>query len=170
MSESLTFTLVGCGSAKRDRALEEGKLRVKRWPAKDLYTSTYFAKKRAYAEEIEGKWGILSAEHAVLAPGQRVAPYDTSITDLTVEEINELAQQINSRLIEWFRFENLPVEEIEVLAGKKYLDPLRERDTFSSISVEVSYPFQENDLGGIGEQMAWLDDRISARDPVEVDA
>ncbi|MFD1601002.1 hypothetical protein ACFSBX_18875, partial [Halobellus rarus] len=55
------------------------------------------------------------------------------------------------------------IEEIIVLAGRSYLDPLREREAFSAgIDPTVTFPLQTNDLGGIGEQMGWLSERIAA--------
>jgi len=76
------FVLVGCGAAKAPETVE----------GRELYTSSYFAVKRQYAEAAvqwagtadrrANTWGILSAEHAVLMPRMEVAPYDTTIDDL----------------------------------------------------------------------------------------
>jgi hypothetical protein len=157
------FVIVGCGSAKQPRELEPGKLRVKRYPLRDLYTSTYFQKKREYAETFADQWCILSALHGLRDPSERFEPYDVSIDDLSDDQLDGLAHRIGMVLIEWIEWETTPVEEIVVLAGKKYLDPLRERDTFSAgIEALVTFPLQ-NDLGGIGEQMAWLKERVEAQ-------
>jgi len=163
---SETFVIVGCGSAKRDRELEPGTLRVKRYPAKDLYTSTYFQKKRAYAETVGDQWIILSALHGLLPPDEQIKPYDVSIDDLDDDRLDRLAHRIGMTLIEWIeweRGEGRDVDEVVVLAGRSYLDPLRERDVFQAgVDVPVSFPFQQNDLDGIGEQMGWLADRVAA--------
>src|SRR5699024_9558468 len=58
--------LVGCVKSKRASGA----------PAKDLYTSGYFAKMRAYAESTGKPWFILSAEHGLVAPDQWLEPYD----------------------------------------------------------------------------------------------
>lgn len=162
----MKYVIVGCGSAKRDRELVPGKLRVKRYPAKDLYTSTYFQKKREYAETVGDQWMILSALHGLLPPGEEIKPYNVSIDDLDEERLDNLAHRVGMTLIEWVSWEQQKdnvIEEIVVLAGKKYLEPLREREAFhAGVEPRVTFPLQQNDLGGIGEQMSWLDDRVEA--------
>ena len=153
---SKTLVVVGCGAAKRDGPTV----------AKDLYTSTYFQKKREFAEQRGDFWQILSAEHGLISPELEVAPYDTTISDLTDGELDQLAHEVGMDLIDWMAAHEIDgetVDEIIVLAGKSYIDPLREREAFAAgIDERVSYPLQENDLGGIGEQMAWLGDRAAA--------
>ena len=57
-------------------------------------------------------------------------------------------------------FEDYPVgdydrDEIIVLAGKSYIDPLREREAFAAgIDERVSYPLQEN--ASVGSASRWL--------------
>lgn len=155
MNSSKTLVIVGCGAAKRDEAAL----------ARNLYTSTYFAKKREYAETIGDDWRILSAEHGLLDPYEKIEPYETSIDDLDGDELNRLAGNVGLSLIDQLG-DGLAAgrgfDEIVVLAGRKYLDPLRERDAFAAgISEVVTFPLQQNDLAGIGEQMAWLSERIS---------
>jgi hypothetical protein len=43
-----------------------------------------------------------------------------------------------------------------VLAGDQYVQPLQERDVFEPFPWVTRFPFQEQDFGGIGEQMRWL--------------
>ena len=50
--------------------------------AKDLYTSALFRKQRAYAESTGAHWFILSAEHALVAPDEWLAPYDRYLPDM----------------------------------------------------------------------------------------
>jgi len=162
----MKYVIVGCGSAKRDRELVPGKLRVKRYPAKDLYTSTYFKKKREYAETVGDQWMILSALHGLIPPGEKIKPYNVSIDDLDDDRLDNLAHRVGMTLIEWVSWEqqkNNVVEEIVVLAGRKYVEPLREREAFDAgIEPRVTFPLQQNDLGGIGEQMGWLNGRVKA--------
>ncbi|MFD1601008.1 DUF6884 domain-containing protein [Halobellus rarus] len=156
MSYSKTLVLVGCGAAKRDEPTR----------AADLYTSTYFAKKREYAETIGDAWLILSAEHGLIAPERVIDPYETSIDDLDDGALDVHAHDVGLSLIDWTTNEiakGFDVEEIVVLAGRRYVDPLRERDAFSAgINPPVTFPLQTNDLGGIGEQMSWLAERVEA--------
>lgn len=163
-----TFVIVGCGSAKRPAELVPGTLRTKTWPAEDLYTSTYFSKKREFAEAVGDQWMILSAEHGLLPPGTEIHPYNTSIDDLDDEALDGLAFAVGCTLIEWVewtRSDGTQIDRIVVLAGRRYVDPLRERDVFTAgIEPRVVFPFQQLDLGGIGEQMAWLSERIESGD------
>ncbi|MFC6785426.1 DUF6884 domain-containing protein [Halobaculum halobium] len=146
------YVLVGCGAAKRDE----------RSAARDLYTSTYFAKKREYAETVGDEWAILSAEHGLVKPDAELDPYETHIDDLDGDALDELAHRVGMELIEWLGVTE-PGDEIVVLAGRSYVDPLRDRETFhAGIGPSVAFPFEQLDLAGIGEQMSWLDDRVAA--------
>ena len=154
------FVIVGCGAAKRDESRRQS------YPAKDLYTSTYFKKKREYAEVRGDQWMILSAEHGLVPPNAELRPYETSIDDLDEDDLGQLAHEVGMSLIDWVAFNGVEVDDIVVLAGKKYIEPLRERETFhAGIEPTVVFPLQQNDLGGIGEQMSWLDERVDAESP-----
>lgn len=154
-TDTNAFVIVGCGSAKQDTPAE----------AQHLYTSTYFAKKREYAVEFGDNWRVISAEHGLIKPDTIIEPYDTHITDLTEDELDALAHTVGITLIDWIAetiAANAPVSEIIILAGRSYLDPLQERDTFSAgIEPTVTYPLQQNQLSGIGEQMSWINDRLN---------
>jgi len=157
-SDGKTLVIVGCGAAKQDSPA----------PARDLYTSTYFQKKREYAEVVGDEWAILSAEHGLVIPDEELEPYETSIDDLGDEELDQLAHEVGMDLIDWVHWEltqysQSEVDRIVVLAGKRYIEPLRSRETFhAGIEEEVVFPLQQNDLGGIGEQMGWLKERVEA--------
>lgn len=103
-----TLVLVGCGKSKRDPddptdlhvasvgpdesmsglpGAETGPA----WPARDLYTSSYFSVKRDLADlvtawangyDAEGSWAVLSAEHGVVPCERNLKYYDTKIDDL----------------------------------------------------------------------------------------
>lgn len=163
----VTLVIVGCGSAKRPSALEPGTLTPKTWPAKELYTSTYFKKKREFAETVGNLWVILSAEHGLLHPEEAVEPYNTSIDDLDSDDLEALAGDVGITLIdiiEWERSLGREIDRVVVLAGDRYIDPLRRRDTFSAgVVPRVEFPFQQLDFAGNGEQMAYMNERIDAR-------
>ena len=65
------LVLVGCVKSKRDFGA----------PAKDLYTSDYFVKMRAYAEATGLPWFILSAEHGLVRPDEWLEPYERYLPD-----------------------------------------------------------------------------------------
>jgi hypothetical protein len=183
-----TFVLVGCGAAKADEARE----------ARNLYTSNYFRLKRGLAEALtawagehqSSAWAILSAEHGVIPGGLEIEPYDTTVSDLTDDELDAWADRVRSGLTGWlnwpFRSDNDPRDSpcgrLLVLAGEGYIQPLEARDAFRGnvgggpgrsrpgLPCAPEFPFREHDFDGIGEQMAWLKGRAEAiQGPAETD-
>lgn len=116
------ITLVSCVAGKLDRPA----------PARELYTSDWFAKARAYAEAQGAPWFILSAEHGLVHPGRELAPYDTTL--LAMNEWKRAAWAL--RVARQLR-ELVPTgAELEILAGKAYrceLVPLIHEDYRVSI-------------------------------------
>lgn len=136
--------LVGCGKAKQDRPTY----------ARDLYTSTYFAAKRAYAETYCDRWYVLSAEYELLAPDAWVAPYDTTITDVDAER---WALAVWEQLC---RYGETRRVQLVVLAGADYADPLGEileRHAALKPGLLVEYPLAGKPLP---EQQAWLTEQV----------
>ncbi|MFW5900483.1 MAG: DUF6884 domain-containing protein [Halodesulfurarchaeum sp.] len=228
-----TLVLIGCGKEKRDPG-DPTDLHVAAvgpdeefrngtgpaWEAQNLYTHWYFRAKADFAEivsswanDVEGGppgWAILSAEHGILYPWEKVRHYDTTIEDLGGDESNPdhhvrnpycrrrpdgreivterdlWATNVAYKLASWqadFRDQPGPfaadrANTLLVLAGEKYIDPLRERGVFEyGISKMVAgangpllpvkrtrFLFEELDAGGNGEQGSWLHD---ATDRVE---
>ena len=172
-----TFVLVGCGAAKADEPQ----------PAKDLYTSNYFALKRRFAEAAtawagehqSSTWMVLSAEHGIIPPELEYEPYDTTVDDLDGEELDQWAKFVRSALTSWLNWpfgdgdpRDSPCGRLIVLAGESYIQPLDERDVWQGnvggpsayrsrpgLPCVPEFPFREGDFGGIGEQMAWLKER-----------
>jgi len=155
MSPSDVVAVVGCGSAKRDVACE----------ARDLYTSTYFALKREYAETFADRMVILSAEHALVPADQELEPYNTTISDddfdrdAFIESVDQTMTAPEVALNE--------ADEVIVLAGQDYSALFRAAcdrrdarcvdDECPTIDGSVSFPFEEaKDLDGIGDQMGWM--------------
>lgn len=142
-----TIVLVGCGSAKLDEPA----------PARDLYTSNYFASKRRYAELAGDSWAILSAEHALLEPDRVVPPYDTELGDDDVD-VEEWAQRVlvslKAAAPTWERL------EVQLLAGRDYCDPVR---PIMPDEWEVRRPWDDLDGGGLPAQQRWLSEQIDAR-------
>jgi hypothetical protein len=174
------FGIIGCGSDKRDEPSE----------ARELYTSTYFQLKRDYAEDRWEDYCILSAEHGFLQPDEIVSPYDTTVTDDDFDRevfVSELADStvMNVNIV------MMGPEKLPVLAGQTYIELLEQAfkmyepigmdvGTFNErheqvvdgeyqMPVEIEPVFQEHELGGIGEQMAWLKEWLDG-DPDEKEA
>jgi len=80
--------LVGCVKSKRDHGA----------PAKELYTSDYFSKMRAYAEASGLPWFILSAEHGLVSPDAWLDPYDCYLPDMSREYRLTWGQNVATQL------------------------------------------------------------------------
>lgn len=146
------FALVGCGSAKCDHAA----------PAKDLYSSTYFSKKRQYAEEECDDWRILSAKHGIVEPDNVLEPYNASLVPahdsyIGEDAVREWSQDIQASLgglvSEFSRPANV---EIVTLAGEAYAEHVELG--LAASPVLLDFPFRG--LGGLPGQMRWLSNEL----------
>lgn len=136
--------LVSCVKTKRDA------------PAvpKDLYTSAYFEKMRAYAEQHHDDWWILSAKHGLLDPdGEPIAPYDETLSGASVGRKREWAEQVAGQLEDAGL---LTAETTLVLhAGADYYGELLPhiRDRVGAIEIPTEGL-------AIGSTMAWYNERL----------
>lgn len=155
------IVLVGCGAAKCD---------CDQCEARELYTSNYFKLKRAYAEELGDEWIILSATGPLL-PDEIVEPYDLRITRSGFEgETEPNHDDLESWANDVSVVTNTLVEhldhsvEIVVLAGRTYVEPIRERlEAFEDYHETVSVRFPFDDTSGIGEQMGWCKQQVDSQ-------
>jgi hypothetical protein len=153
--------LVGCGKAKVD--LDGGETVA----AKDLYDSNYFALKREYAETCCDKWRILSAEHGLLSPHEKIETYDASLNPRSDSYIGDYeagkwAVETSQSLRVFDSFQAIHAEYV-VLAGETYVSHIE--DELQSGSRDVAFPFRSDDLEGVGDQMQWLRKQIDAYHP-----
>lgn len=102
-----------------------------------------------------------------------------------VTEIDEWSAKVATTLAKWVASHreatagsNNAANELLVLAGQDYINPLRERDVFENgiarmtgdpnagftLPVRTRYLFEEIDASGIGEQMGWLSDAVDRLD------
>lgn len=142
--------LLGCVSAKRAGPS----------PARDLYVSPLFVKRRAYAEATGDPWAILSAFHGLLMPDELVFPYDRK---LTPPAIPDWAARVRIGLIAWLGAPELAAATLEVHAGVAYVDGVervaRWLGTFGAGAPVVDVPLRGL---GIGKQLAWYGARATA--------
>ncbi len=107
----MTFdlVLVGCTKRKRDEPAR----------ARDLYDeSPLFRRRRRVARESGKRWAILSAEHGLVDPDERLEPYDTHISDV---ETTPWATRVLARLSRQLD----DGDRVLILAGgRDYVDPL----------------------------------------------
>jgi hypothetical protein len=131
--------LVSCVKTKQDQPA----------PPKALYTSSYFEKMRAYAEQYHDEWWILSAKHGLLAPdGLPIDPYDETLSGAPVAKKREWAEQVAAQLAE----EGLLSADVTLVihAGQDYYGELLPHMEDSGVTVEIP-----TEGLGIGETEAW---------------
>lgn len=136
--------LVSCVSTKRHEPATP----------KDLYTSDYFEKMQAYAEQYHDDWWILSAKHGLLNPeGEPIEPYDKTLSGSRVAEKREWAEKV----VEQLEQEGLLAEEVTLVihAGKDYYEELLPLIEDTDVSIEI--PTEGLDLF---EKKAWYNERI----------
>ena len=102
--------LVGCVKAKRS------------WPApaRDLYTSALFAGRRRYVETSCDEWWILSAEHGLVDPDAKLAPYDRAMKDQPRQARRMWSQDVLAAIDR--RIDPKPGTVFEFHAGTEYRD------------------------------------------------
>jgi hypothetical protein len=142
----MTIGLVACSKTKANhRAL-----------ARDLYQGTLFRRAAAYAEQRCDAWYILSARHGLVRPTSVLEPYDAYIGDLSADQRRQWAARVTQALdaegvLRYCR-------SWVVLAGNAYRQYL-------DLPGQVLTP-----LGGmgIGEQIAWLNNRLEDTSPCRI--
>lgn len=137
--EPVRIGLVGCVKQKRDEPA----------PARDLYVSPLFRKRRAHVERTCNDWVILSALHGVVSPEEVLEPYDSTLKTMGVAERRSWAAAVASDLVR--RFGDLRQYTFEAHAGSEYIDfGLEER--LRRAGAEVERPLMGLSLG---QQLAW---------------
>lgn len=146
MTDTHEIGLISCVATKRDEPSIP----------KELYTSDYFSKMSAYAEQFHDDWWILSAKHGLLDPdGSSIPPYDETLTSATVGEKQDWAQEVYDQLEQ----EGLLESKVKFVihAGQDYygeLLPLLE--DHQNVSVEIPTEGLR-----IGKTKAWYKERLS---------
>ncbi|MBV0901353.1 DUF6884 domain-containing protein [Haloarcula salina] len=137
--------LVSCVKTKRDQPARP----------RDLYTSTYFEKMRAYAEREHDEWWILSAKHGLLDPdGDLIEPYEKTLTSASVAKRREWASEAVDQMQEMGVLRG--DETLVFHAGKAYYEEL----------LLLLEDFPDADVAipteglAIGERVAWYSDRL----------
>lgn len=135
--------LVGCVSQKNTDPA----------PAKDLYRSELFRRRRLWAEASHRPWWIVSAEYGLVAPDEVIAPYDTRIAALPAADRAKLGRGVADRLES--EIGPLQGKVFELHAGDEYFlavaPELRRR------GAAVGRPLEGL---RIGEQLGWYGDHL----------
>lgn len=135
--------IIGCGKTKQPHTTA----------AKDLYTSSYFAAKRHYAEVSGHPWMILSAQHGLIYPGEQIAPYERTLQHMGHDEragwVTLVAEQWRQQA--WDR---APVVELHM--GRLYREQLQRAVGVAGQSARWVVPCEGM---GIGQQLGWYRER-----------
>lgn len=140
-----TLVLVACSGMKLDRPAV----------ARDLYSSPLFKKSRAWAERNGDEWEILSALHGLIEPGQYIAPYDLTLSRMSVRYRRDWAEHARNglRVLLALRKPVRPITKIIFLCGKLYEDALPPETL-----AEACFPLRGLE---IGERLAWLNRELA---------
>ncbi len=139
---------------------------------------------------------ILSAKHDILWPHIEVEPYDTTVEELAEQpapvepddyqetrypwnepeyhtRLDFWTRRVHFGRASWLGFKSgFPEEDphcrrLIVLAGDRYVDPLLENDVFEPFPWDTEFPFKSDELGGIGDQMRWLNEEADRYEEYE---
>jgi uncharacterized HhH-GPD family protein len=132
--------LIGCVKTKAQEAS----------PARDLYVSPLFERRRRYAESSGRPWYILSAEHGLLDPGSIIEPYDVYLPDQTADYRKVWGEWVTAKLTRVRG--SIDGLVVEVHAGAAYLDAIKE--PLRRQGAVLLTPLAELRMG---EQLSWYD-------------
>ena len=121
---------------------------------KDLYTSDYFQKMRAYAETHHDEWWILSAKHGLLAPDSPpIEPYDETLTTASKAQQRTWARQVASQLAN----KGLLTDETTLVfhAGRDYYEELLLLIENRNVTVQIPTEGLR-----IGKKKAWYKNHV----------
>lgn len=136
---ALVMIVIGCGKAKLAEEAE----------AAELYTGSLFVAARRYAVASGQRWAILSAEHGLVLPGERLKPYDRKLRMKGVE-LTSWALRCADRFVQVF---GTDVGIVEVLAGHPYAWPFRNELFWVAGGVQTTEPLEGL---GLGARLQWL--------------
>ena len=132
--------LIGCVKTKANTAR----------PARELYTSPLFARRRAFAEGAGVPWFILSSQWGLVAPEQVIAPYDMYLGDQPGSYRQAWGEFVIEQLA--LRTPLTRGTSVEVHAGRVYIDAIR--GPLSQRGVRLVNPVK---AGSRGEMLQWYD-------------
>ncbi|GGK83552.1 hypothetical protein GCM10011509_35010 [Ornithinimicrobium pekingense] len=130
--------LVGCVKSKRASGA----------PAKDLYTSNYFAKMRAYAEGTGKPWYILSAEHGLVAPDEWLEPYNCYLAKTGPAYQADWGQKVARQLVQ--AVGPLQGRIFDIHAGATYVKAVD-----SAVSPKGAVIIDQLKGMSIGQRLSW---------------
>lgn len=121
-------------------------------PAKELYTSDWFRKARAYVERTGQPWFILSAKYGLLHPEEVIEPYELTLNSMPVVAQRVWAEEVFAALEPHL----VADPSVVFLAGRCYREFLERRLHAQGIDVAVPMAGMRQ-----GVQLSWLKRRLS---------
>ncbi len=102
-------------------------------PAKDLYTSEWFRRARAYVEASGAPWLILSAKHGLVSPDEMLEPYEETLNTMSIGQRRTWAERVRRQMDQ-----RVPdADRIVALAGQRYREFLMDYLRRQAPTVEV---------------------------------
>ena len=120
-------------------------------PARELYTSVWFLKARAYVNRKGQPWFILSAKHGLVHPDEDITRYDLTLNTMKKAERCEWAKNVFCQLESHLAGLN----SVIFLAGERYREFLEPK--LRELGLTVSVPMKGLK---IGEQLSWLNQEL----------
>ncbi|MEU2612140.1 DUF6884 domain-containing protein [Micromonospora sp. NPDC007271] len=145
---AVDLVLVGCTKTKASTPC----------PARMLYRSALFEKRRRYADARSRAWYVVSAEHGLVHPDTLLEPYDVALADQSEDYRRAWAQWVVAKLRRIER--TLRGRVVEIHAGEAYARPL-----LPLLRAENAIVSQPTAGLGLGEQLSWYNRQPEA--PVE---
>lgn len=125
-----------------------------RHPAKDLYISTLFRGRRAWAESTGKPWYVLSAKLGLVAPDEVIDTYDVELSKLSFAARRNWSEKVLRQLDQ--RVGDLRGKVVEIHSGSAY------RDSGVITGLKLRGAKVQVPLLGLrfGEQLAWYADHV----------
>ena len=121
-------------------------------PARDLYCSALWWRRRAYAEATGLPWMILSAKYGLVQPDRPLRPYDLALGDLPARERREWGERVAGSLRK--HFGPLAGAVFGVHAGAAYRNAIT--TPLARLGASITAPLQGLSLG---RQLHWYGTR-----------
>jgi hypothetical protein len=129
-------------------------------PAKDLYVSDYFAKMRAYAEASRRPWFILSAEHGLVGPEERLEPYERYLPNTSRDYRRAWGDKVAKQLEATVG--TLPGLVIDVHAGSAYVESIE-----AALRSRGAHVVDQLKGLTMGRRLSWYRQQAGVRAPTE---
>ncbi len=138
MNTERRIALVGCVKTKRSGV----------HPARDLYVSPLFLRRRAFVEAARLPWFILSAKHGLVAPEAELRKYEMTLNTMSAADRRAWGARVLGQLRE--QLGDLDGLTFEFHAGARYVEALEQG--LGEAGARIDVPTEGLTMG---RQLAW---------------